>query len=364
MNDAIQCYRDSIHISEALRLRQLASALRTRCKFCGRHEDIDEAIECLQKALSIAAPDIKPSILNNLGNALNDRFSIFHSKITDLDTAAAAFTESIELRFPTDESRAYPLTNLANTLNTRFRLTGNLETLNQAIGNLREALRLRPPGHPERKGTLNVLGTSLRTRSGLIDYSMTDLDESINYHREAASLHAEKSPGRYSPLHNLANGLRIRFAQRGDKADLEESIHIDQGLLDTYPKTHPDRSKFIIGIATSFRMSFERSGDEQALDDAIRWGQEAILLTHETDFTALNSYANLFRARYNLHGALLSCDNLRYTALNSFPKGELKTSNSLVSTLSAHYVAAHRHIPIIRCFFIPLVALSHSRPNI
>ncbi|KAJ7431997.1 CHAT domain-containing protein [Mycena galericulata] len=350
LDDAIHSYRDSIHLSksdfsEAYRLRELATALRSRCNFCGRREDIDEAVECLQKALAIAAPDIKPSILNNLGNTLGDRFSIFHSEIADFNAAVAAFTESIELRLPTDEQRAYPLTNLASTLITHFRLTGNLQTLDRAIGYLQEALQLRPPGHSERKGTLNVLGNSLRTRSEHTDYAMRDLDKSIRYHREAASLHPENGPQRYSPRHNLAKGLRIRFVQSRDMADLEESIRIDQDLLDTYPKTHPERHKFITGLATSLRMSFEWSGDQKALDDAILLGKEAVLLT-QNGITASNNLANSYRARYDLHGRAEDLKLAREDiecALRSCPLTHTDHS-LLLHTLGCILVAQAEHV--------------------
>lgn len=61
-------------------------------------------------------------------------------------------------------SRPDIVTNLANTVINRFDQEGQLDTLDEAISLLRQALELRSPGQPNQTITLNILGSTLGQR--------------------------------------------------------------------------------------------------------------------------------------------------------------------------------------------------------
>ena len=77
-----------------------------------------------------------------------------------------------------------PLDSLASSLDTKFRYTGQLEDLDEAISLYREALELKPIPHPERWTFLNNLGNSLPRRFDQTGH-FVDIEEAISLHREA-----------------------------------------------------------------------------------------------------------------------------------------------------------------------------------
>ncbi|KAI0037312.1 hypothetical protein FA95DRAFT_1529493, partial [Auriscalpium vulgare] len=86
----------------------------------------------------------------------------------------------------------------------------------------REALNLRPPGHPDRSSSLNDLAGAVKTQFEQLG-RMRDLEEAILLHREALHLTPPGHYGRLSSLNNLANAVMTQFEQPvGRMPDLEE----------------------------------------------------------------------------------------------------------------------------------------------
>ena len=79
------------------------------------------------------------------------------------------------------------LNNLALDLSTRCTQLGEPQDLDTAIVLHREALELRPKGHPLRPSSLASLASHLSTRCERLA-RMEDLDEAIMLNREALSL--------------------------------------------------------------------------------------------------------------------------------------------------------------------------------
>ncbi|KAG8990349.1 hypothetical protein FRB93_003257 [Tulasnella sp. JGI-2019a] len=97
--------------------------------------------------------------------------------------------------------------------------------LEESIGHQKEALILRPIGHPDRGSTLNNLGNGVMTRFEQTG-NMADLEESIGHLKEALILCPIGHPHRGSTLNNLGNVLKKRFEQTGNIADLQESVQL------------------------------------------------------------------------------------------------------------------------------------------
>jgi hypothetical protein len=82
-----------------------------------------------------------------------------------------------------------------------------MEDLEEAITSHREALTLRPPGHPNRSKSLdNLASCSVHTRYKQLG-RMEDLEEVITYHREALTLCPPGHPDRSVP----STTLPVRF---------------------------------------------------------------------------------------------------------------------------------------------------------
>ncbi|KAG1862739.1 hypothetical protein DFJ58DRAFT_869767 [Suillus subalutaceus] len=71
---------------------------------------------------------------------------------------------------------------------------------------------------------------------------LADLDEAIQFHRDALVLCPPGHSGRFSSLNNLAVSLRVRVEQRGVLADLDEAIDLHRAALALRSPVHSHRS--------------------------------------------------------------------------------------------------------------------------
>ncbi|KAI0040076.1 hypothetical protein FA95DRAFT_1503354, partial [Auriscalpium vulgare] len=97
--------------------------------------------------------------------------------------------------------------------------------LEEAILLHREGLDLRPPGHPDRSGSLNNLANAVMTQFEQRG-RMADLEEAILLHREALALTPIGHTNRSLSFNNLANAVRTQFDQLSRIPDLEEAISL------------------------------------------------------------------------------------------------------------------------------------------
>jgi tetratricopeptide (TPR) repeat protein len=98
---------------------------------------------------------------------------------------------------------------------------------------------LTPPGHPDRAMSLmGNIASALKTRFEQ-DGDRQDLEEAIQHHRDALVLRPPGHPLRGSSLNNIANALWTRFGQGGDRKDLEEAIQHYRDALVLRPPGHP-----------------------------------------------------------------------------------------------------------------------------
>jgi len=68
---------------------------------------------------------------------------------------------------------------------------------------------------------------------------MEDLEEATRCHREALNLRPHGHPDRSSSLNNLANALSTRFEQLGGMKDSDEAIGCHREALLMAPMAHP-----------------------------------------------------------------------------------------------------------------------------
>ena len=97
-----------------------------------------------------------------------------------------------------------------------------MEDLDGAIILFREALDLRPQGHPLRSGALDILYYCLSAQFNELG-EIQDLDEAIVLVREALSLRPQGHPLRYLSLNSLAAHLSSRYKQLGTTQDIDEA---------------------------------------------------------------------------------------------------------------------------------------------
>jgi tetratricopeptide (TPR) repeat protein len=176
-----------------------------------------------------------------------------------------------------DPNRFMSCTILAKSLSTRYKSTGDIGLLEEAIDLEREALDLLPIGHPYRSRFYRNLAASLEAqyeRTG--DVSL--LDEAIDLEREALHLCPVRHPDRSTSCGNLAASLKKQYGRTGDVSLLDEAINLEREAIHLRPTGHQDRSRSCASLATALMSRYECTGVVSLLDEVIDLRREALYL--------------------------------------------------------------------------------------
>ena len=136
---------------------------------------------------------------------------------------------------PRHPHRALSLNRLAADLYARFKETGNIELLNEAIGLSRDAL-VECPADGDRSFLLSVLSFYILKRFHHSGHS-PDIEECISLNREALALRPPGHPAHKKSLNYLAKALKARHDLYGNIADIEEARQLDRVAHDL-PSEH------------------------------------------------------------------------------------------------------------------------------
>jgi tetratricopeptide (TPR) repeat protein len=198
-----------------------------------------------------------------------------------LEEALEAYEQALELRPGKDDRRAECLSGLGAALSAwcHFHITDSVRT-HRSITLLREALRLRPPGHPLRDRSLHALGGALFFN--IFEQQLGDREtllESISLSREASHLRPQSHPARDRSLGNLATALMRSFEHYGDVSEVAEAITINREILHRRPPGTPFRVNTLNNLGISLIHYFEHFGGFQTIAEAISLLREALQLS-------------------------------------------------------------------------------------
>ncbi|KAH8105734.1 TPR-like protein [Phellopilus nigrolimitatus] len=316
LEESIALHRDALELSppghphRSSSLNNLAVAVRTRFGQTGRIEDLEESIALCHDALDLCPHEHadRSTCFDNLANGLLSQFmqagrmkdlehlavamsTLFEQtgQMEDLEESIVLHRDALDLRPPGHPLRSTSFNNLAGAVLTRFDQTGRMEDLEEAIVLHRDALELHPPGHPHRSGSLSNLAAAVQTRFEQAG-RMEDLEESIALHRDALELHPPGHPDRSASLSNLAGAVWTRFKQTGRMEDLEEAIVLLRDALELRPPGHPDRSASLSNLAGAMQTRFEKTGRMEDLEESLRAVQWATLARSQRHASTLKAY--------------------------------------------------------------------------
>ena len=226
----------------------------------------------------------------------------------DFEEGITYHREALSLRPPGHPHRCISLTNLVNAFSTRYKRLGIEEDLEKAITYGQEALTLCPPGHPNRFASLHNLACVVLTRYERSGNPM-DLENVITYNREALSLRPSGHPGRSKSLNNLAHAVLDRYKQLDTLKDLDNAIDYFDEALTLCPSHHPDRPTFLdnLGSALVTRYHDKQSGSRmEDLEKAIKYNHEALTLRPSGPYrhSSLTNLGNALFDRYKRSGSV------------------------------------------------------------
>jgi tetratricopeptide (TPR) repeat protein len=230
-------------------------------------------------------------------------------------------------------------------------LSGGTVAISESILMCREALILRPVGHPGRGRTLNILGCGLER---FFPYSgdMSMMDEAVCAHREALQLHPPGHPLRMGSIGNLANSLAESYEHQGRFETLAESILLQREALECAPVGHPIRFRALDNLAAALLMRFHLDGHRKVLSEAISLFREALQLmsgTHpERSRTLYNLAESLmadFRQEHDSSTLAEAIAHLRQSVqLATFNRDHALHNLSIALALSFDTYGDHNHL--------------------
>ncbi|EPT05822.1 hypothetical protein FOMPIDRAFT_1045122 [Fomitopsis schrenkii] len=134
-------------------------------------------------------------------------------------------------------------------LHTRFEQLGDRADLDSAITLHREALELRPTGHPDRSSSLNNLAIALQTRFKQLG-DRADLDSAITLHREALELRplATQIVARHSTM-SLMHACILGMSSSEIARTLTVPITLHREALELRPSGHPYHGASLSNLA-------------------------------------------------------------------------------------------------------------------
>jgi CHAT domain-containing protein len=231
--------------------------------------------------------------LSELLVALVTRFRLT-GNLADLDEAIEVGRRAAEATPDGDPDQAMVLSNLGGVLRMRFGQAGDLSDLDEAI----EYGRRAAEAMPDDPAFLSNFGISLLTRFGRTG-DLADLDLAIGVLRQAAEVSPEGDRDQATILSNLSSALLARFKQTANPADLDQALEFARRAAETAERGDANRAMFLSNLGNAFRIRFARAGEPADLDQAVEYGREAVEATSE---------GNPDRAMFlsNLTGALLA----------------------------------------------------------
>ncbi|PSR79225.1 hypothetical protein PHLCEN_2v7083 [Hermanssonia centrifuga] len=240
-----------------------------------RIEDINEAVLCCREILSalpsegnIPVPnqaEMRATCLGMLVETLRLWFQ--HSNMLgDLD-------EAIELSRKEAALKPNSITvfgELANSIETRFRISGNVQDEEDVIQLLCAATKLEPGGSPHH-----------------LNSHISDLEEAVSHFRKATDMIPLNHPKRPSLHMSFASCLQTRFERQGQIKDIDEAVSYLRNLLSLPPSPHGPtidgaqaraKADCTSDLASAFLSRFNHLGRLDDLEEAIKGFQEAIAL--------------------------------------------------------------------------------------
>ncbi|GAB1519494.1 hypothetical protein RhiTH_002562 [Rhizoctonia solani] len=186
----------------------------------------------------------------------------------------------------------------------RFRRSGNLEDIGEAIECNSRALALTPDGHPDLPDRHAALGVSYRDRYRRMGEA-ADLEKAIECDSRALALTPDGHPD--LPRRHAALGVSYgdRYQRMGEAADLEKAIECNSRALALTPDGHPDLPRRHAALGVSYRDRYQRMGEAADLEKAIECDSRALALTPDGHPDLPDRHAALgvsYRDRYRRMG--------------------------------------------------------------
>jgi tetratricopeptide (TPR) repeat protein len=245
---------------------------------------IDQAIWKLAViALAARYHPLLAGYLSHLGTAWVDRFRLT-GRVADLDDAIVAHQRALMLPPPDLADQAGFRANYGAALIARYEAIGEVGDLDQAVLLLSEAVELAShagTGHLD-SSARSAQSVSLQTLAAALvsrfhrRRDRADLDNAIDAARKAITITDPSDHGFTIVQSLLANALLERFARYWAVADLDDALAAAAAGVASAPEAGRLRAVALSAQAVGQWNAFKLSGAARDLDRAIATGKESV----------------------------------------------------------------------------------------
>ncbi|KAH8164521.1 hypothetical protein CIB48_g3695 [Xylaria polymorpha] len=279
--------RKALLQQEAVLQRRLGVLFRRKFLATGSREDFDRNIIVLAKLVEMEADPVKKAaFLTSLSDQYAERYCKEENE-TDLRESIKLLNDAA-FWVPKIANDASFLQSLASRQAHDYLRTGDTQTINDAIFLAKRAVDLAQNDQSRAK-CLHTVGWSLGLKGVRVasDY----LNEAIKVSREAARLARNDDPDKITYLYNLDGWLGLRYAQDGAMSDLDEMISVASriGILAPYDEDLTPLRNNNFGILLLQRYQKKSAAAEESgrglapandLETAIKAFQAAVRTSH------------------------------------------------------------------------------------
>jgi hypothetical protein len=273
-------------------MKERASDLLDRAGLPGGHAALDEAIGIIHEVVSMLGKEdpTLPIPLSELAVALEHRF-LLTQRAEDIDSAVEIIERARALTHPDDEERRRRQQLYKWILSTRYDYRGDLADLERAIRLGYDFLDHAAPDDPD---VVNVKldFVSLYLRLYKVTQAIADLDTGIRFGREGLKFLIDPSQSdlRASRLDDLAVLLRYRGKRTGHTIDLDDAVTLSRQAAANFPTEHIDSIGIVSGLAESLRIAGVAKRDQRLLEEAVAVAEDVVRRAVERAHPALPGF--------------------------------------------------------------------------
>ncbi|KAF8908143.1 CHAT domain-containing protein [Gymnopilus junonius] len=255
------------------------------------------------------------------------RTKIWSIQLTTEIISAQNFLEAIPDGHP---DLPLHLNNIGKLYQSRYRLTGKLDDISEAISFGRKAVSLTPDGHASLPMYLTDLGIWYESYFKSTN-RIVDLSESIAYRQKAIHLTPEGDATLPAQLVALGDSFLQRFEWTENKTDVAEAITCQKRAISLIPECDCNMPAWSHNLGTTYITHFECTGDVANLTEAIASIQSSIQHTSDADpklSKQLDHLARSYQLRFQKVGNLVDLHeaiSLREKAFQLLPEGHIDT---------------------------------------
>ena len=199
---------------------------------------------------------------------------------------------------------------LGNLLGVRYSTLGKRNDLEESIQFAREAINAASAGDRGRSRYLNNLVVGLGDRY-LKTGSVSDLNEAIETAEAVVNSTSTNDPAWPKYANNFAAQLNSRFSQEGSAADLEKAIKFWRKAVEVSARLQSPQEIWANNLAIALGAKFQLSGEQNDLDEAIQITRSVLDRTAADDphrARRLNTLSNRLADRYARTRAVLDLE--------------------------------------------------------